>query len=200
MIVMEKAMDSRSKDEKARAEIIKAAEDLFQKWGLNKTTMGDIAKRAGKGKSTLYYYYKSKEEIFDTVVLTELDYVFSKAKEATLEANTAKEKMRRFLLSSLTELRNYACAFHIARTEIRRNFSFFERMRKRFEPREVSFIKEIITLGLKENRYSFADDREIETAAKIVAGIIHAMELYLLLENDDNAQIDLATKFISDGL
>jgi AcrR family transcriptional regulator len=197
---MEKAMDSRSKDEKARAEIIKAAEDLFQKWGLNKTTMGDIAKRAGKGKSTLYYYFKSKEEIFDTVVLAELDYVFSKAKEATLEANTAKEKMRRFLLSSLTELRNYACAFRIARTEIRRNFSFFERMRKRFEPREVSFIKEIITLGLKENRYSFAHDREIETAAKIVAGIIHAMELYLLLENDDSAQIDLATKFISDGL
>ena len=51
------------KDDIIRADILRAAEALFQKWGLKKTTMEDIAKEAGKGKSTLYYYFKSKAEI-----------------------------------------------------------------------------------------------------------------------------------------
>ena len=35
------------KDDIVRAEILKAAERVFQKWGINKTTMEDIAREAG---------------------------------------------------------------------------------------------------------------------------------------------------------
>ena len=52
-----------NKDEIIKAKILEGADKLFQKYGLGKTTMEDIAKDAGKGKSTLYYYFKSKEEI-----------------------------------------------------------------------------------------------------------------------------------------
>ncbi len=34
--------------------------------------MEDIAKAAGKGKSTLYYYYTSKDEIFNAVIEDEM--------------------------------------------------------------------------------------------------------------------------------
>jgi AcrR family transcriptional regulator len=44
--------------------IINAAESQFIRFGFRKTTMEDIAKAAGIGKATLYYYFKSKEEIF----------------------------------------------------------------------------------------------------------------------------------------
>ena len=66
-------MPKLGKDDLVKAEILKAAERVFQKWGSNKTTMEDIAREAGKGKSTLYYYYQSKEEIFDAVVIVEFE-------------------------------------------------------------------------------------------------------------------------------
>ena len=47
-----------------REAIISAATGLFSRFGLEKTTMEDIAKAARKGKSTLYYYFKNKEAVF----------------------------------------------------------------------------------------------------------------------------------------
>ena len=52
--------DTLQKDEIIIKEVIEAAKVLFQRYGLKKTTMEDIAKFVGKGKSTLYYYFPSK--------------------------------------------------------------------------------------------------------------------------------------------
>ena len=41
------------KEEIIVSEIIESAKKLFQQYGLRKTTMEDIAKSTGKGKSTL---------------------------------------------------------------------------------------------------------------------------------------------------
>ena len=50
-------------DNEQKERILSAAKNLFSRFGLEKTTMEDIAKAAGKGKSSLYYYFKSKEEV-----------------------------------------------------------------------------------------------------------------------------------------
>src|ERR1700681_2045142 len=56
------------KEDLVLQEIIGGARALFEKFGLKKTTMEDIAKEIGKGKSSLYYYFPSKYEIFAAVV------------------------------------------------------------------------------------------------------------------------------------
>ena len=50
--------------DQVRDEILRAAMELFTKYGIDKTTMENIAEAAGKGKSTLYYYFKTKEDVF----------------------------------------------------------------------------------------------------------------------------------------
>jgi AcrR family transcriptional regulator len=52
------------REDLVRDEILRAARELFQTYGLTKTTMEDIAEAAGKEKSTLCYYFKNKEEVF----------------------------------------------------------------------------------------------------------------------------------------
>lgn len=49
--------------------IIDTAEKLFSKNGYEKTIMDDIAKVAGLSKSTVYVYFKSKEEIYNNIIL-----------------------------------------------------------------------------------------------------------------------------------
>lgn len=55
--------------EKIKRKIIIDAGDIFSRFGFSKTTMSDIAGKTGMGKSSLYYYFKSKEEVFEQVVI-----------------------------------------------------------------------------------------------------------------------------------
>ncbi|MCL2353273.1 MAG: TetR/AcrR family transcriptional regulator [Defluviitaleaceae bacterium] len=52
-----------------RSNILSAAKELFEEKGIPQTTMDDIAKKADCSKSTIYVYFKSKDEIFDHIVL-----------------------------------------------------------------------------------------------------------------------------------
>ncbi len=58
-----------------RLHILSTAQKLFQEKGLGMATMEDVAKAAGMGKSSLYYYFKSKEEIFNAVFETEINEI-----------------------------------------------------------------------------------------------------------------------------
>lgn len=49
--------------EKRREEILQAAEGLFLTKGIHQTKIIDIAKACELGKGTLYFYFKSKDEI-----------------------------------------------------------------------------------------------------------------------------------------
>ncbi len=189
-----------NKDDIVRAEILKAAEQVFQKWGSNKTTMEDIAREAGKGKSTLYYYYQSKEEIFDAVVIVEFENILQKAKELAQETKTAKERLIKYMVESINEMKSRISAYTIIREEIKRNQNFISKLRDRFQAREEKYIQEILELGLKNKEFTFIHKSELTTAAKTITGMMHALELYLLLENDDTAQIDIAARFIANGL
>ena len=189
-----------NKDDVVRDAILQAAERVFQKWGSNKTTMEDIASEAGKGKSTLYYYYKSKEEIFDAVVIVEFEKVLQKAKELAQETETAKERLIKYIVESINEMKNRISAYTIIREEIKRNQNFIRKLRDMFQAREEKYIQEILEFGLKNKEFTFIRKNEVTIAAKTITGMMHALELYLLLENDDTAQIDIAARFIANGL
>jgi AcrR family transcriptional regulator len=193
-------MPELNKDEIVRAEILKAAERVFQKWGFNKTTMEDIAREAGKGKSTLYYYYQSKDEILDAVTEQEFESIIQKARSSVEEVHTAREKVKKYFVVSIIEMKNKVSAYTIIREEIKRDQNFISKIRTKFEAKEEKFLYEILKDGLKRKEFTFINESEIKTAAKAINGIIHALELYLLLENDDTAQIDIAARFITNGL
>ncbi len=52
-------------EEKRKAEIIAAALRCFSQHGYNNTSMDAIAREAGLSKALIYYYYKSKDEVFE---------------------------------------------------------------------------------------------------------------------------------------
>ena len=54
-----------------RKQILSAATEFFAKFGYKKTTLDDIGKRVGLNRASLYYYFKSKEEIYMTIVINQ---------------------------------------------------------------------------------------------------------------------------------
>ena len=54
---------------KTRTKLVDVARQLFAKNGLENTTMNDIAQASGKGRRTLYTYFKNKEESYIYLIL-----------------------------------------------------------------------------------------------------------------------------------
>ncbi|MGG4142837.1 TetR/AcrR family transcriptional regulator [Paenibacillus algorifonticola] len=55
--------------EERKNEILDTAEMLFYTKGYNKTTINDILQEIGIAKGTFYYYFKSKEEVMDAIIM-----------------------------------------------------------------------------------------------------------------------------------
>lgn len=54
--------------QQTRRRILEAADDLFYSEGFSSVSMDEIAKRAGVTKKTLYYHFRSKDDLFSAYV------------------------------------------------------------------------------------------------------------------------------------
>ncbi|MCH5250603.1 MAG: helix-turn-helix transcriptional regulator, partial [Lachnospiraceae bacterium] len=57
--------NSKESAEERKKEILDIAEELFTTKGYDKTSTTDILERVGIARGTMYYHFKSKEEILD---------------------------------------------------------------------------------------------------------------------------------------
>ena len=80
--------------------ILDVARELFDRFGYEKTSMNDIAKRSHKAKGSLYYNFKGKMDIFKALV--EQEYADIKAKliescQFTEDPPITKDKVVKYL-------------------------------------------------------------------------------------------------------
>jgi AcrR family transcriptional regulator len=59
--------------EKIKESIVRAAKELFRKYGYHKTSVNEIAKKARIAKATIYKYFDSKEQVLDAILMDYLD-------------------------------------------------------------------------------------------------------------------------------
>lgn len=86
--------------EERKNEILDAAEILFTTKGYAKTTVNDILQTVGIAKGTFYYYFQSKEEVMDAVVMRFIDSGVEAAKVIAAEPNLkAHEKIFQILMA-----------------------------------------------------------------------------------------------------
>jgi len=58
-------------DQAKKTRVFKAAKELFGRFGFRKTTVDEIAERAGISKRTMYEVFSSKEKILAELVMFE---------------------------------------------------------------------------------------------------------------------------------
>ncbi len=61
-------MDPIRKGRDRKKEIIKASEELFYKYGYQKASLRDIARKVGITQAAIYYHFKTKEEILLSII------------------------------------------------------------------------------------------------------------------------------------
>ncbi|WP_232696474.1 TetR/AcrR family transcriptional regulator [Brevibacillus daliensis] len=86
--------------EERRNEILDTAEMLFFTKGYSKTTVNDMLQAIGIAKGTFYYYFKSKEEVMDAVVMRFIDAGVAAAKKIAVSKElTVHEKLFQMIMA-----------------------------------------------------------------------------------------------------
>lgn len=171
------------KEEVIKDDILTVAQKLFQQYGLKKTTMEDIARAMGKGKSTLYYYFCSKEEIFDAVLNKELREVFHEAKQAAERAQTAEEKLRRFAITRMLELQKRSNLYRLVRGEMRESMHCTKHVHAEYDQLELKLVKNILTYGIKTGEFSASIKKELDIMPMVIVGSLRGLELNMFEGN-----------------
>ncbi len=181
-----------SKEEIIRKEIISTAQQLFQHYGFTKTTMEDIAKAMKKGKSTLYYYFKSKEEIFEAVVITEVNEINSEIEKTIEKGINAEDKLKIYLSTTIGTVKSKINLYGLLKEEA------FEDDRsycaktidpiKLYNDNETKIVKDILLQGIENGEFNKAiiNDTDIITYVIITALRSIIIDLALSNKNNDN--------------
>lgn len=151
-----------------RAEILDIAEKLFISQGYHKTSVADITREAGVAKSTFFYYFKTKEEILDSIVLRLTQSII---RSISLVANdpdlSAVEKIERMLIAEFRttmEKRDLVANLH----EIP-NADMHQRLMVIMIREYTPFLAQVLEQGNKEG--VFHADPPYETAEFLHVGI-----------------------------
>lgn len=189
-----------NKKDANRENILKIAREIFSKYGFKKTTLDDIANAVRKGKSSLYYYFKSKEDLFQAVIMKEVE-ILAHELEIVINRNTDPvDKLRDYILTKLATFRNLANFYHAIENDITA-VGFIDDVKLRYEQDEIRMIKRILIEGVRKNEFEIYD---FNLAAIGITTAIKGLEMPLTAGyyGDVNLErsVDIILKIICYGI
>lgn len=151
---------------KTRQKLLEVARELFAHKGLEATTMNDIAAASGRGRRTLYTYFRNKEEIYYAVIEEELEHLSEKMDEVAAMNVEPEEKIFTLIYSHLNIIRDTVARNGTLRAEFFRNIWMVEKVRKAFDEEEHRILQQVLQEGVNKGRF------RIENVA-LMSDIIH---------------------------
>jgi AcrR family transcriptional regulator len=192
------------KEELIQEQILRAAGQLFQKYGLHKVTMDDVAKAIGKGRSSLYYYYKSKEEVLDAVLNAEMRKMFEEINRAVNAVSGVEEKIRAFCITKLriaNRKRPMFAALEAGmdadeRTDYTRTK---QALHLRYSEGQRILIKDILTHGIERGELRNMGQQEQDMLVFVLVSSIQGLKRELI-HGGDSSQLEPAADALSHAL
>ncbi len=89
-------------------DIINAARNVFIKKGYVAASMGDIAAEAGIGRTTLNYYFRTKERLFESVFEQLINYLLPNIGAIIDEDSSFFEKLEKIVSLYIDTIKTYA--------------------------------------------------------------------------------------------
>lgn len=136
-----------------RAEIVGIARKVFSRYGYRKATMDEIARSAKMGKSSLYYYYKSKEEIFEAVVVREAQELKRQLERVINSDKMPMERLKDYFMFRLYHVKTVSNFYTVLNEEAFEQMKFVQRIRSKFEEEEYKMVYTILDRGIKEGDF-----------------------------------------------
>ena len=135
---------------------------VFTRLGFNKARMDDIAAEAGLSKGSLYWHFKSKDEIISAVLMRMFQGYLTDLQKINRAQGRAAENLRVYAHQSIDEINRLQrwqplmAEFYAIATRHRSTRLFLQR----FYSQYIDLLAEIIARGMKEEDIRAGDARQ----------------------------------------
>lgn len=155
--------------------LVEVAASIFQRFGFAKATMDEIARAAGKKKSALYYYFNSKEAVFQAVLEREADEFRTSIRREVLVMNfSPADKLRAYVQRRLAFLSRFGNYYAFVMNREAYAYTSLERVRQRFDREEEALLAQLAEEGIQQGVFRLTDQH---FAARSLLTIIKGFEL-----------------------
>ena len=178
------------KDEIIEREIIDVARTLFKTYGFKKTTMGHIAMGLGKAKSSLYYYYSSKEEIFEAVINEEMNELLHRIHEAIAGLPSSKQKLIAYCRCRLNKLSQLYNLSDVLKSEIAELQCMMTGLKSKFDTAQVDLVKGILLEGVHNGEFKKINMDNIELVAYLMVSSFRGLAMPLMVSKKACPRLD----------
>ena len=180
--------------------ILETARNIFQRFGFAKTSIGDIAIAARKGRRTIYTYFESKEDIYKAVIEKEVDVLRTKLVEVIFTESTARKKLKGYMMTRMVTINELANYYEALRNDYLQDFKIIENIREDFDNQEIDMISEILTEGVEGNEFKIGN---INLTAKAIVIALKGFEIPFFIEKVDKdieGQLDSLIEILFNGI
>jgi AcrR family transcriptional regulator len=158
-----------------RKEILQAAEKVFAAKGFFHTTMNEIAQVAEFGTGTLYNFFKSKEDLYFTLIDEKTDEINRLVKNELFRKASAIERIRKVLILELEFIEQNRDFFRIYTSEGSRfEWTIKDDCGKKIHDKMVDYIDllaQVLKEGMKANELKPLNPLDLAHAFE---GIVHS--------------------------
>ncbi len=142
-----------------RNEILDAAEELFNLNGFDGTTISAMIEKAGIARGTVYYHFKSKEDVLDALIERHCERILNKAEQ--IAANSRLPVMERLIQTLMAMNGNKEGIPSVITQQMHRpqnalmHQKTHEKMLQRIPPILIDIIEDGIEEGLFNTPYPY---------------------------------------------
>lgn len=167
--------------EEVREQIVESARQIFSRYGFKKTTMDEIAQSVSKGKSSIYYYFQSKEDIYKAVIEKEATLIRDELTKAISEANNPVDKLKAYVTVRMRTFHAMANFYEAIKNEFLTNLDFINKIREKYDKEEMQMVENFLKEGINRNDFNL-DNTELAAIAIVTA--MKGLEIPLIKYNN----------------
>lgn len=168
--------DRKAAEREARQKLIlKGALTVFKEKGIEGAKIDEIAREAGFGKATLYYYFSSKEEIFNALLLHGWLSLWRELEEVVAVGGDSPRRTFISMLKKIAETVNTDRPLYEFLFQAPKSFTPTENEQaewKAYQNRLYKVLTELIEQGIKEGQFPAMEPRLV---LKAMGGMFHGL-------------------------
>ncbi|GEN68214.1 MULTISPECIES: TetR/AcrR family transcriptional regulator [Chryseobacterium] len=178
-------MSSTEQDQLSQ-QILETASGLYLKYGLKKVTMDDISKAVGKSRTSIYYYYKNREEVFQAVLDNLIKEVISEIDLSMNKRKSFEEKINEFCIAKVKTSQERASFFRAIETgmDAEEKSKHMTDAHDRMMEAEKNLLLKVFAKSITDNEIPKVSLKEQETVIFILLSSIRGIRREMVLKNN----------------
>lgn len=163
-------------EEMIRRKIISSAKILFNRYGVKKTRLKEIANTLDKGKNMLYHYFPSKSDLFLEVAKEEAKELSTRLQNGFARSTTQRQKLKFFLLIQLKIPTDYKSLQTLLKYDVFGKMDIINDLRKEYFNLQMETVQHLLSTGVSTKEFKPLSNDQTATISYTMIAFINSFE------------------------